>query len=64
MGTLFMAGNLILGGILGGIIGIDYDMNSGALFELRPNPIVVSLDPLPVDQPEPAVETEAPLSSN
>jgi hypothetical protein len=35
-----MAGNVVLGGIIGGVV----DANSGAMYDLTPNPLSVSLE--------------------
>lgn len=40
-GATGMAGNLIFGGIVGGVV----DANSGAMNDLKPNPLVVILAP-------------------
>lgn len=46
-GAAGMAGNVLLGGIVGGVI----DANTGATQELVPNPLKVNLEPLGSDEP-------------
>ncbi|MDX2274369.1 MAG: PEGA domain-containing protein [Hyphomonadaceae bacterium] len=52
-GAAGMAGNVLLGGIIGGAI----DANSGATQELIPNPLNVTLDP----EPAPAASAAPPV---
>ena len=52
-GAAGMAGNLLLGGVVGGVV----DANSGAMKDLRPNPLVVTL--LTPAQHEAAARAEA-----
>jgi len=51
-GAAGMAGNVIVGGVIGGVV----DVASGAMLEIRPNPLQVTLEPV---EPE-AVTAEAP----
>lgn len=61
-GAAGMAGNVLLGGVIGAVV----DGTSGAMNEFAPNPLVVTLVPVqgPVpdalDTPEPVLETMAP----
>lgn len=65
-GAAGMAGNVLVGGI----IGVGIDAASGATKELKPNPLVVSLEPETAgvageatDSSVPAVPIEAPVES-
>lgn len=51
-GAAGMAGNVLVGGL----IGIGVDATSGATQDLTPNPLMLTLEPIP---PEPAAETSA-----
>jgi len=42
-GAAGMAGNVILGGVIGAVV----DANTGATQELTPNPVILTLSPLP-----------------
>jgi hypothetical protein len=50
-----MAGNVLVGGL----IGVAVDAGSGATQELVPNPLNVTLEPLPAPAPEPEPEPVA-----
>jgi hypothetical protein len=52
-GAAGMAGNILIGGIIGGA----FDATSGAMDDLIPNPVDVTL--VPEDPPSPAVKSEA-----
>ncbi len=55
-GAAGMAGNVLVGGI----IGVGVDATSGALNDLSPNPLQVTLIPVPVEAPAaPAAEVVA-----
>ena len=41
-GGLAMAGNVLVGGIIGGVV----DANNGAMQNLVPNPLIVTLEPI------------------
>ena len=56
-GVAGAAGNLILGGIIGGVV----DGSSGAMKSLTPNPLLLTLKPLPVE-PVAAVTEAAPAA--
>ena len=58
-GGLGMAGNVLVGGLIGATV----DVASGAMMELKPNPLNVTLDPegLPV-APAAAAATNRPTS--
>lgn len=64
-GTAGLVGNAVVGGL----IGIGVDAASGATMDLRPNPLVVKLEPeaLPVANAEPAAapapDAAAPAAS-
>lgn len=45
-GGLGIVGNLLLGGIVGGALGSGIDAGTGALKDLKPNPMVAILTPL------------------
>ena len=49
------AGNVLVGGILGGIV----DGSNGSLNDLKPNPLVVELAPVDSAAAEPAAEAKA-----
>lgn len=53
-GAAGMAGNILVGGI----IGMGVDATSGAMNDLTPNPLHITLEPIPVVAAEPAT-TEA-----
>ena len=55
-GGAAMAGNLVLGGIVGGAI----DATNGSMLDLKPNPINVTLVPVP---PVPAPPAAAPVAA-
>ena len=55
-GAAGMAGNVLLGGVIGAVV----DSNTGAMMNLTPNPLKVALSPIvgsadPVDETPPAV---------
>ena len=54
-GAAGMAGNVIVGGIIGGVV----DVASGAMLEIRPNPLQVALE---AEGAAPA-EAEAPAAA-
>ena len=54
-GAAGMAGNVLIGGL----IGVGVDATSGATQDLTPNPLTLTLEPIP---PEPAV-ADAPASA-
>ena len=60
-GTAGMAGNVLLGGVVGAVV----DGTSGAMNEFKPNPLVVTLVPVEtpvpdaIDTPEPVAEADA-----
>jgi hypothetical protein len=60
-GTAGLVGNAVVGGI----IGIGVDAASGATMDLRPNPLVVTLEPegQAVANADPAAEAAAPAAS-
>ena len=64
-GGAALAGNVLLGGIIGGVV----DGTNGSLRDLKPNPIMVTLEPeappAPVAEPAvaPPVATPAPAPS-
>ena len=51
-GGLGMAGNVILGGAIGAVV----DIASGAMMELKPNPLHVTLEPTTAAAAEPAAQ--------
>ena len=56
-----MAGNILFGGLIGAAV----DAGSGAMYDLKPNPVEVTLMPLPAggeDQTEPPNEITAKTS--
>lgn len=54
-----MAGNIILGGLIGAAV----DASSGAMMELVPNPLSVSLEPADAPAPAPTPASEAKPTS-
>ncbi|WP_312599375.1 translation initiation factor 2 [Brevundimonas sp.] len=60
-GGTAMAGNILIGGLIGGAI----DATSGAMNDLKPNPLVVTLrTPAEEAAPARAAATPAPAASN
>ena len=52
-GAAGMAGNVIVGGVIGGVV----DVASGAMLEIRPNPLQVTLEPEGAAPPASAVQS-------
>jgi hypothetical protein len=50
-GTAGLAGNILLGGIIGGAI----DVSSGSMNDHFPNPVVIALAPLDPNAPPPPI---------
>jgi hypothetical protein len=57
-GAAGMAGNVLVGGI----IGVGIDAASGATKELKPNPLIVSLEPETVATADDAVISDVPAA--
>jgi hypothetical protein len=57
-GAVAMAGNVIIGGVVGGVI----DAGTGAALEHYPNPVKVILEPLPTAKPQPPRRRGTPTS--
>ncbi|WEK58030.1 MAG: translation initiation factor 2 [Candidatus Brevundimonas phytovorans] len=55
-GATGMAGNLIFGGVVGGVV----DATSGAMNDLTPNPLVVTLEPVGAAKPVAAASQAQP----
>ena len=59
-GAAGMAGNVVLGGL----IGVAVDAASGATKKLTPNPVKITLVPLPLPGTAPSPASEVPSATN